>query len=321
MPEITVIIPAKIRVPQEAEWLKVALKSVPAGIPIVLVNDHSLVPWADVEAVCKFKKSIKVKHLLEERKGLAAARNFAMEDVKTKYFFPLDADDYLAPGALQTALDAYPGDGFLYGSTILFDDEQRTTYQAQEYDYAKLMEAVYWPNGCLQLTENWKAVGGWDETLPLYEDWDYWLRSGKLGICGHHIADTLYCYRRNPNGIINTLMKNQKMVAQARQLIQAKHADIYRGEFTAMCCGRRSTPALTKAVPIAPKSNEPLPAVDGMTIMVYIGGALAALSFYGDSGTRYRFGGQQVRGYVANQDVAGLLARRERGHAIFKKEE
>jgi len=48
MKNISITIPARIRNLQEAEWLKIALASVPKDVPVVLVNDHSVVEWGKI---------------------------------------------------------------------------------------------------------------------------------------------------------------------------------------------------------------------------------------------------------------------------------
>ena len=316
---VSIVVPARIRNLQEAEWLKVALASIPPRTPTILINDHSMVAWEDVEKVCKFKKQILIVHLGTST-GLAAARNLALKHVKTDFFFPLDADDYLAPDALQIAMDAYPGDGFLYGSTVLFDDKQRTTYKARPYDICKLLEAVYWPNGCLQKTENARKVGGWDESLILYEDWDYWLRSAKAGIIGHHIPDVLYYYRQNPNGIIQTLKRSPDMVKRAREIIKTRHADLFSGENPMACCGNKDVTPKANARPQARTTSIPAPAAEGMVLLTFLGSGMAR-SFYGASGICYRFGGSRRKfGYVAEEDVPGLLAMKEDGEYLFIRE-
>ena len=320
MKNLTVTVPAKIRNAQEAEWLKVALASIPPDTRTIIVNDHSIVPWADVRKVVSLGTA-KVKHLPDGVNGLAAARNWAMKFVDTEFFFPLDADDYLAEDALQIAIDNYPGDGFLYGSTILFDDKQRSTYKARPYDICKLLEAVYWPNGCLQKTENYHTVGGWDEGLPLYEDWDYWLRSARAGIIGHDIPDVLYCYRQNPNGIILTLRKNQDMLIRAREIIKTKHQDMFSGD-DPMCsgCGNKSRKKNTPdAAPAAVARNIPIPVPlsNGMVLLTYTGKGVES-SYYGASGTCYRFGAKRHKfGYVAGEDLGGLLKLKEAGKYCF----
>ena len=321
MKNITITIPAKIRTPQEAEWLKIAIASIPADTRTIIVNDHSIVPWADVRKVVTFGTA-KVKHLPEGLKGLAAARNYAMRFVDTEFFFPLDADDYLPEDALQIAMDKYPGDGFLYGSTVLFNDKQRSTYLARPYDICKLLEAVYWPNGCLQKTENCHAVNGWDESLILYEDWDYWLRSAKAGIIGHDIPDVLYNYRQNPNGIILTLRKNQDMQIRARDIIKTKHQDLFDGD-DPMCagCGKKNKKTNTPDTkPVNRNIPIPTPLSNGMVLLTYTGSGVES-SYYGTSGTCYRFGAKRHKfGYVAQEDVPGLLKLKEAGRYCFTTE-
>jgi hypothetical protein len=319
MKNITVLIAARIRNPQETDWLKIALASIPMGVPIVLINDHSVVEWDEVERICKFKKKVLVVHLGTST-GLAAARNLALKHVKTDFFFPLDADDYLAENALQIAMDAYPGDGWLYGSTVIFNDKQRTTYKARPYDICKLLEAVYWPNGCLQKTENARKIGGWDESLILYEDWDYWLRSAKAGIIGHAIPDVLYYYRQNPNGIIQTLKCNPDMVKRAREAIETRHTDLFSGENPMACCGHKNTKTKMNTVPPPRNLTIPIPAANGMVLLTFLGGGMAR-SFYGASGICYRFGGSRRKfGYVAEEDVPGLMAMKENGKYLFVAE-
>jgi hypothetical protein len=311
---ITVIIPAKIRTLQEAEWLKVAIASVPAGVPVVLVNDHSLIDWKDVRKVCKFSKQITVK-TLTDKTGLAAARNCAMESVQTEFFFPLDADDYLMPDALTIAMDNYPGDGFLYGSTVLFDDRQRSVYKAREYDVCKLFDSVYWPNGCLQKTENWAKIK-WDETLTTYEDWDYWIRSFQAGIYGHAIPDVLYAYRKNPNGIIETLKRNKDMTAIARDIIQTRHEKLFAGD-DPMCsgCGNKKKVVSRNTKTIAPSKSSveaTIQKLQGMVMLEFLGYG-PDTSYYGESGIQYRFGQKHRFGNVAEADVAAMLKRRKDG--------
>lgn len=326
MKNISVIIPAKIRTPQEAEWLKEALASIPPNTAIVVINDHSPIPWRDVKSVVDFGDA-RVRELPEGKKGLAAARNAAMKLVQTEFFFPLDADDYLMPDALKFAMNSYPGDGFLYGSTIIFNEKQRTTYKAHPYDICKLLDAVYWPNGCLQKTENYHAIHGWDESLVLYEDWDYWLRSAEAGITGHAIQEVLYCYRQNPNGIIQTLKRNPDMALRARQMIMTRHPDLFSGVHPmSSCCGGGKN-KMAKKVAESKKTVKSevvrtaiAPAVaSGLVLLTYLGGGLAR-SFYGASGTLYRFSSTSRKtGYVAEEDVPGLLAMKEHGKHIFSK--
>jgi glycosyltransferase involved in cell wall biosynthesis len=289
-PDLTVIIPAKIRTPQELDWLSLAIQSVykQKGVkPLILVgNDHS-----DIDPSLKAVELTNLRwlNLPDGLTGLAANRNYLMSQVTTKYFFPLDADDLLPPEALKTALEAYTGDGFLYGSTILFDETSQTLFAAQPFDFAKLLTQVYWPSGALQLTENWAKVK-WDETLPAYEDWDYWIRSALLGICGHAVSSVLYWYRRNPNGIISRLNADPSAKQKARDRIRAKHSKLYSGE-SIMCCGRSSSSSPYQPTHVVKSTG--LPGAEGFVTLEFLGANIGDTTWFGPvTGARYKAGGK-----------------------------
>jgi hypothetical protein len=327
-PDLTVIIPAKIRSDQELDWLMACLWSVVRQKdckPAILVgNDHSPFPIA-VEMLAKLHKNIRLTFydLPEGVTGLAANRNYLVAQVKTKFFFPLDADDLLPPEALKIALDAYPGDGFLYGSTIMFDKDGHTLFPAQPYDFSKLLTQVYWPSGALQLTENWAKVK-WDETLSAYEDWDYWIRSGEAGICGHALSSVLYWYRRNPQGIISKLNSDPSVKQKAVDRIREKHSKLYQGGIQ-MCCGRDGI-----SVSLNQQSQQALaglPGAEGFVTIEYQGGNSGDMSWFGTvTGTRYVAGGITRLVSVDVRDALtgaskkpGLLELVEYGKYIFKE--
>jgi glycosyltransferase involved in cell wall biosynthesis len=323
-PDLTVIIPAKIRTPQELDWLSLAIQSVykQKGVkPLILVgNDHS-----DIDPSLKAVELTNLRwlNLPDGLTGLAANRNYLMSQVTTKYFFPLDADDLLPPEALKTALEAYTGDGFLYGSTILFDETSQTLFAAQPFDFAKLLTQVYWPSGALQLTENWAKVK-WDETLPAYEDWDYWIRSGEAGICGHALSSVLYWYRRNPQGIISKLNSDPALKQKAVDRIREKHSKLYTGGIQ-MCCGRDGLSASLNQQ--SQQSLAGLPGAEGFVTIEYQGGNSGDMVWYGVvTGTRYVAGGITRLVSVDIRDALtgaskkpGLLELVEYGKYVFKE--
>ena len=85
---ITVIIPIKLRNPNELKWFEQCVQSVPRGTPIVIVNDHSYCDWSTVTKAVSLRGKITVEQM-EDKTGLAAARNTAMEFVNTDYFFSI----------------------------------------------------------------------------------------------------------------------------------------------------------------------------------------------------------------------------------------
>lgn len=320
-PDVSIIIPAKIRTEEEADWLKTALYSAQIQdevAEIIVVDDHSLIEWGKVEEIVgDYFNQVKVIRNLSSTGGLAHARNMAMEQVRTKFFFPLDADDYLADEAIKNLRAAYT-DGFVYGTVVMVDKTTFITRKAEEYDFMKLMQKVYFTSGALQKKTNWKKVGGWDESITIFEDWDYWLSSGKLGICGHAIPETVYYYRRNPNGIISTTRRNHVIIEQAQSAIWSKHKDLYEtGETPMGCCGggKRKTFVVTNHASNKVSSysadqtlTPPPPREDGTILLKLVGAGGSGLrTFIGQSGQGYRVSALKPFFYSLATDVQGLL--------------
>jgi glycosyltransferase involved in cell wall biosynthesis len=315
--QVTVIIPAWLRDAQDLVWLEEALDSVLAQTmpcKAVIVENGSRY-FADLSG------RVSVIH---SDQGLSAARNAGIRYSDTEFFFPLDCNDWLPEDALEILLKKYPGQGFVYGSTMLFRNERgegdQHLYEAQPYDFQEVMKMVYFPNGALQRKADWETVGGYREDLPFLEDWDYWLTAGERGICGTAIPETTYWYRQHA-GIVVT-HKHSPQWEEVKRRIQALHRDIYKGRYPEMCCGNKEN-----RVPfVAPVQAALAPGADGMQLIEYVGGNAGTMTFYGPiTGTRYKAGGVILKLYVDVRDAItgskkqpGFLEMQDHGNAIFR---
>ncbi len=309
--EITVIIPVKIRRPEEEPWFVEAMASVFeqefTAWDLVVVNDHSIVPLEGY--INRYRPAIpghiKLIELGSGRHGLSAARNEGVKNCETELFVFLDADDLLTKDALRVFLERYPGKGFAYPSTMIFNERNDDCFvwKAPEYSFFELMERVYFPNACIQKKSDCERIGGWDEGLSALEDWDYWLRAGELGICGTAIPEVLYWYRQNTQGIISGLHRNKPLRLKATQSVRSKHEAIYKGEFPMACCQGRKKTVPIRYIP-KPTNVNSLPGESGMVILEYVGRNVGKSSWFGPAtGARYRFGGDQRVGYVDIRDA------------------
>ena len=87
------------------------------GASAVVVDDGSTEPVPDLPA--------DVELIRQDNQGVATARNTGLARVQSPYVIVLDADDRLAPGALEALrrpLDADPQLGFAYGRMRFFGD-------------------------------------------------------------------------------------------------------------------------------------------------------------------------------------------------------
>jgi hypothetical protein len=314
--------PAFLRDQQDIDWMVEAVESVLKQTIycklIIVENGSDFLP--DVEGPIS---------IIHSDKGLSRARNAGIRKSNTEYFFPLDCNDFITPGAIEALLKNMPeGKGFVYGSTIIFrgipGSGDQVYYTAKPYIFQEVMKMVYFPNGALQRKSSWELAGGYRESLVMLEDWDYWLTSGERGICGKAIPDEIYWYRQHA-GIVGTNGKSPEW-AQTMQLIRSYHQPIYKGVYPPMCCGSKTSK----------KSNIPWtppvqlinpPGADGMILIEYIGNNAGTSSWYGPvTRTRYVAGGSKRKFYIdprdaftGNRKALGLLELTDHGNPLFRE--
>ena len=194
-PAVSVIIPVG---PGHAAYLIDALDSVQAQtMPLwecIVVNDTGSPldatgsPWARV--------------IDGGGLGAGAARNRGLEAARAPLCVFLDADDMLIPNALESMLQAYlDSDGrYIYGDWVHLEDEARVDgpavyHEVPEYDPQLWLEGAQHAVTCLIPTDDLRAIGGFDEKLPAWEDWDLLIKLAINGICGQRVAQPLIVYR------------------------------------------------------------------------------------------------------------------------------
>lgn len=319
IPTVTVIVPAWLRDEQDIVWLTEAIESVISQTlfcKCIIIENGS-------EFLSELTGAITIIH---SEKGLSIARNAGIKASETEFFFPLDANDWLPENAIETLVSKCPEKGFLYGSTMLFNNARgmgdQHYYEAKPYDFREVMKMVYFPNGALQRKKDWELIGGYRESLPFLEDWDYWLTAGEKGVCGTAIPDLVYWYRRHA-GIVATRNHTPEW-EQTKRLIQTYHQQIYRGVFPPMCCGNK---AIQNAPYVAPTMDVLTPGADGMVLVEYLGKNAGNMAWYGAfTGTRYIAGGSQRKFYIDARDALtgsrskpGFLEMVDHGKPIFGK--
>jgi hypothetical protein len=110
--------------------------------------------------------------------ALALARNAGAEAARTEWLCFLDADDELAPGYVGAMLAA---EGDLRYPRVVWVEEGRPEPPPCELGPFDLRERNYLVIGTFVRREQFLRLGGFDPRLPIYEDWDLWLRCRRDG--------------------------------------------------------------------------------------------------------------------------------------------
>jgi len=275
----------------------------------IVVNDTGAdLPW--VPAWATVVTTSGVGHA-----GAGAARNAGMVRARGRLFLFLDADDYLQPEALELMVaEQIRAGGFVYSDW--YRQETGNRYSAPEWDGCQsVLRQLPWPVTCLYPRSAWDATGGFDETLPAWEDWDFALRVVRAGYCGTRVATPLFHYRmdtgtRREVGFANRDELKLEILKRWSKYIEGGVA------MPCGCSGGGGLPSLPALDLYALANPQALPSNpnDDTVMLEFTGDVAAPISYTGQStGTRYRFGSDpdhRVR-YVYRADAERLLNREE----------
>jgi glycosyltransferase involved in cell wall biosynthesis len=213
---ITVIIPCF----NDGETLDDAVQSAIAAnvTEIVIVNDGST--DAGTKIVLQHYAAGGITVLDTENSGVAAARSYALDRVKTPYVFNLDADDALISGGLGRLYGALCDDPtcqVAWGDYCVFGYSEYVVETARCIDAWQLTLVNDLPVSALFRTEALRRAGGWQ--AEGYEDWDLWMSFAALGFRGTHEAVTVFRYRTSPRAVRR---RNQDQLRHGALLAQLR---------------------------------------------------------------------------------------------------
>jgi glycosyltransferase involved in cell wall biosynthesis len=242
-------------------------------------------------------------------KGPAAARNLGFSVARGSQILLLDADDYLQPKALEMFwLNRKPG-AYLYCDWV--QQEKREIHRTAEYDCKEVLRHLQHAVTGLYPAEAWRAVGGFDEQLDAWEDWDFMIALGAKGYYGIRIPIPLFQYRMEAGFRREEQYQNRN---ELKKRIYAKWQQYIEGKVEYMAChtcGGRKDPIL---VPPMIVRNGTVQQISGMVLIEYLPTDGSIITYRGSStGTLYRFGsdkGHRIKNVFKN-DAPNLLMRKE----------
>jgi GT2 family glycosyltransferase len=180
-PEVTVIVRTKDRLNLLPEALASIAAQSGVSAEVVVVNDGGSAVEGAVAAV-RGHLPIKVVELRPGR-GRCAAANAGLGAARGTWVGFLDDDDLLAPDALRALIASAGGDRAIpYGKIAAHRiDAQGTRSLRRTFDRPFDLTALLFENfipihACLVPAAELRAVGGMDEGLEVFEDWDLFLR-------------------------------------------------------------------------------------------------------------------------------------------------
>jgi len=188
-----------------AEFLDIALASVEAqrfpDSEILFVDDGSTEELRVPPFVRCFRQC---------RGGPAAARNHGIRQSRGQFIAFLDIDDMWDPGHLQrlaAALESRPDAGIAQG--LMRQLSGNRISGAYRMPYA---------GSCLFRREVLEILGGFDETMPLGEDYDLLFRCWEKDIVKIDVPEVSLIYRRHAANMTRGKQRESHMIVLKRRL-------------------------------------------------------------------------------------------------------
>lgn len=195
----TIVIPYRNR----AAYLPSTLASLPIGVPLVLVDNGSTDQSADI---CREFAATRphVRCISHEGGGASAARNAGLAEVRTEWVYFFDSDDLFCAPTPFFQWDGVPTcdnlDVVCLRTMMERSDESGTRLKARAYrptasPLHQILVTMLATQSMILRTAWLRSIGGWDESLPVWEDWELGLRVllRQPRLCW---ADTAHAYHR-----------------------------------------------------------------------------------------------------------------------------
>lgn len=208
MPLISAIIPARDAGATLVQTLESLRAQTETDWEAIIIDDGSTDATAAIIADYAARESRFIT-LTGPARGVAAARNAGIAAARGKWLHFLDADDWLTPKFYRKMLKALArraGVGIGYcnyhrvypqGLAPPLALPQPAKDAFEEFARNNMVS----PNGILVDREMVLAVGGFDETLTVCEDWDLWQRVSRLHPHWVHVDEYLVYYRLNRDSL------------------------------------------------------------------------------------------------------------------------
>jgi glycosyltransferase involved in cell wall biosynthesis len=214
LPRVSIIIPTF----NCAGYIERALDSVLSqtyrDYEIIVVDDGSVDNTAD--RIARYED--RVRYFYQDNAGVSAARNRALKESSAPLVAYLDADDVWYPHKLQRQMeffDAHAGCGLLHSEVTIIDEQDHIlharfnaeTGRAIPHGYCRedlLRRCHIQTPTAMERRECIDKIGGFDERLPITQDYMHWITIAFEGWAVGYIDQPLAKYRWRAGSLMSS---------------------------------------------------------------------------------------------------------------------
>ncbi|WP_396601592.1 glycosyltransferase family 2 protein [Algibacter sp. R77976] len=216
----------------EETLLSVYNQSLQKGWECIIVNDGSSDNTEKI-ALKWVEKDKRFNYFFKENGGLSSARNFGITKAQHNIILPLDSDDVIDKDLISQVLTAFNNtNADVVHYKIFFFGEKEGAYSLPNYSYKTLLLQNTFIACTPFKKENYLKIGGYDEQLKSFEDWDLWIRMLNENSKVVKINKPLYFYRKHKMGSLsNSFSESPKLYFELYDYIYSKNKAIYNTHF------------------------------------------------------------------------------------------
>jgi glycosyltransferase involved in cell wall biosynthesis len=236
--KVSIVIPCF----NHGEFLPEAVASVTKiardDIELIVVDDGS----TDEGTVREVDKLVSqgIKVIRQGNNGPAGARNAAINASQGEYILPLDADDRLRSGWIDSAIAILDSDaqvGVVYGDAQCFGT-RTDHWRVGPFEADKLLNWNFIHASALFRRSVWEQNSGYDLTiLRGLEDWDFWLGAMEHGWRFAYMPEVFFEYRQAVQSLTTSTAGYQD---QVREFVARKHGLLYWQAWLSLVSERQS---------------------------------------------------------------------------------
>ena len=194
-----------------------------SSVELQIVDDGSSQPRS--LQVLEGLKALGYRVLSQRNQGLSAARNAGIRATTAPLLLPLDDDNLLLAPYLSQGLDwmeRQPDLAVVYGDRQEFGLREGLVRVGADAPSSLLRQSRI--DACaLMRRESWRAVGGYDQGLTAFEDWDLWLGILRQGGRFGYLPSPAFCYRVRPNSMLQQHLSSSQAAADQLCRIRIKN--------------------------------------------------------------------------------------------------
>jgi len=201
---------------------------------LVIVDDGSDDDTLDIARRClTLCGEQQVTILTAPHSGVSRARNLGIALARGKYVSCPDASGWYYPSALELMLKEIEDDPSLtvVSSPVQAAGPDGGKRENLPYAFQMLSGRSLITSSAMFRRDAWQKVGGYDEGMIGYEDWDFWVTLGEAGYSMKCLDEILWHDRVSQDGKCDTKLDSRDLELRAR--IVCNHPGIYRD-----CCRR-----------------------------------------------------------------------------------